>query len=109
MDPIKILQNKLSRENIIEAQAEEFAGITEECKNSLKFLTKKLTKNNEPLTFMLQNDLPLILMDNEKPNFELPARLMEPLLACLHLIGHMGASKMRETLSLNASITSIPM
>jgi hypothetical protein len=27
MDPIKILQNKLSRENIIEAQAEDFAEI----------------------------------------------------------------------------------
>jgi hypothetical protein len=37
-------------------------------------------------------------MDNEKPKFNLPAKLVGPLLACLYLIGHMGASKMIENL-----------
>ncbi len=55
MDPINILQNKLSRENIIEAQAEEFAEIIEECKIRRNFWLKKLTKKNETST--LQNNL----------------------------------------------------
>ncbi len=40
MDPINILQFKLSRENIIEAQAEDFAEIIEESKDSPKFWSK---------------------------------------------------------------------
>jgi hypothetical protein len=87
----------LSRENIIEAQAEEFAEIIEECKNSPGFSIKRQVKN-ENLTFTLQNDLLLIKIDNENPKINLPSKLIGPLLAYLHLIGHMGTSKMIENL-----------
>jgi hypothetical protein len=97
MDPINILQNKLSRENIIAAQAEEFAEIIGKCKTSPKFLVKT-QKKNETLTFTLQNELLLIQIDNEKPKIDLPTNLIGPLLAYLHLIGHMGTSKMIENL-----------
>jgi hypothetical protein len=35
-------------------------------------------------------------MDNEKSKINLTAKLMGLLLACLHFIGHMGASKIIE-------------
>jgi hypothetical protein len=59
-------------------------------------LIEKLDKENKSLTFTLQNDLLLLQIDNENPKIELPARLIGPPLACLHLIGHMGASKIIE-------------
>ncbi len=65
MDPIKMLRNKLNRENIIVAQAEEFAEIIEECKNSPKFLAEKLSKKNETLTLTIQNDFLLIQMEKK--------------------------------------------
>jgi hypothetical protein len=98
INPITILQNKLSRENILEAQAEEFVEVLEECKNAPKFTIEKLNKKNGKLTFMIQNDLLLIQIKSEKQKINLPPKLIGPLLAYLHLIGHMGAVKMIENL-----------
>ncbi len=64
-------------------------------------MVEKFNKKNEPLTFTLQNDLLLIQMENEKPKINLPPKLIGPLLAYLHLIGHMGASKMIDNLKSN--------
>ena len=98
LDPIAILQEKLSRENIILAQKEEFPEIFEGCFESVNFSMEKEGKKKEKLTFKIQSDL--ILMKTEEKDFKilLPNKLIGPLLAYLHLIGHMGTNKMIENM-----------
>jgi hypothetical protein len=50
MNHINKLQNKLSRETTIKAQAEEFAEILEECNNSQIYLIEKFNKKNVYVT-----------------------------------------------------------
>jgi len=57
---------------------------------------EKEGKKDEKLTFKLHSNLILMKSNEKKFKILLPSKLIGPLWAYLHLIGHMGTNKMRK-------------
>jgi hypothetical protein len=97
-NPINILKQKLSRAKIIEAQENEFEKIRAKCLQNPDFEFKTVDKKTSEITYKLDVDLLLIKQGNGIFKVYIPNSLIGPILAYLHLIGHMGVGKMLENL-----------
>jgi hypothetical protein len=87
VSPLDVLRQKLSRENLIEAQRLEFSDIYTNCLASPSFEFNEDEKN-----YKLLDGLLMIIDDYEK--ILVPPSLVGPLLAHLHLSGHKGLTRM---------------
>ncbi len=98
VSPINILKGRLSRENIINAQKLEMSEIYEKCLKSESYKYTK-TKNNQKYEYSVETDLLTINQNGNK--ILIPDSLIGPLLAYMHLLGHMGTDKMVKNISIN--------
>ncbi|RPH79137.1 MAG: hypothetical protein EHM77_06210, partial [Planctomycetaceae bacterium] len=98
LDPINILKEKLSRARIIEAQDIQFQDIKNKCLQSENFSFSEMGKNKIETTYKLDMDLLLIKRGDSTFKIFIPDSLIGPILAYLHLIGHMGTGKMIDNL-----------
>jgi hypothetical protein len=91
--PLKILQQKLSREEIISRQKREYAKIYDSClksDHSSMIIQIKIIK-----TFALTENLLLVEgKDKSGSHIVIPPSFVGPLLSQVHLIGHLGLTCM---------------
>ena len=93
--PLDILKEKLTREGLIKAQRSEFKEICNKCLKAENYqYTPDLVERGNPMSYKMENGL-LTAEENEN-NFKiyLPSKLIGPMLAHMHLIGHKGLSRM---------------
>jgi len=92
LKPINILQEKLSRSNIIDFQKREFTKIYETCLASPNFEATIKDANNQERHYKLVSDLLMIKTDFYK--ILVPPSLVGALLSFTHLLGHKGLARM---------------
>ena len=99
INPLEILKNRLERNIIIENQKLEFQKIYENCQQSNDFKATVTEKENS-VTYQLQVDL-LLIKENRDNRYRIlwPESMTGLLLSYLHLIGHMGITKMLANLT----------
>jgi hypothetical protein len=95
-EPLKILEERLGRENIILSQKEEFKNIIENCLKNKSF--EYTTTGDKPKEYKLQVGL-LLIKFHEGYKILLPKKLIGPLLAYTHLLGHIGVNKMLKNMN----------
>jgi len=88
-EPIGVLQERLSRENLILAQKEEFSTIREECLKSSEFNYIQEDTGEE---FRLIHDL-LFIKHKQTFKIYVPHSMKGLLLSYTHLLGHWGVNK----------------
>jgi dUTPase len=95
-EPLKILEERLGRENIVINQKEEFKNIIENCLKNKSF--EYTTTGDKPKEYKLQIGL-LLIKFHEEYKILLPKKLIGPLLAYTHLLGHIGVNKMLKNMN----------
>jgi hypothetical protein len=92
--PLGILKERLSRENFIKNQKTDLKIIYDKCLQAENF-TYTSEDNSSKYTLLL--DL-LMILEEEIWKIMVPRTLIGPLLAFIHLLGHMGTVKMLKNL-----------
>ena len=95
IEPIDILRTKLSRSEIIARQKSEYSEIYNRCVRSPNF-THVLTKDDKETVYFLAADLLMIKKEYDK--IVVPYSLVGVLLSQIHLLGHLGLTRMLENL-----------
>jgi hypothetical protein len=98
--PLEILKGRITREEIRKEQQIEFKDIFQKClqANNFQYIPPE-RKTEDPISYKFDNGL--ITVENEKDDFQIwiPSKLVGPLLAYIHLLGHKGLTKMLAELS----------
>ena len=92
--PLQLLQEKLSRANIINAQKKEFVEVYTKClaSENFEYTEKNAKPNATPVTYKLVFNL--LMVNRGHYRIMLPPSLIGVLLSLTHLIGHQGLVRM---------------
>jgi hypothetical protein len=88
IDPLIILKERLSRDNLIDHQQKEFSDIIKQCLDSKDFVFSD-EKNSYKLDFNL-----LYIMEDEIYKIYIPPSMVGLIISYIHLHGHWGVAKM---------------
>ena len=91
--PLIYIKEKLSRENIMETQKEEFKEIIQKCKTSEKFTCETILDKKNYL-FNWDQGLLMIIGDDSDWQIIVPEKLVGTLLTYTHLQGHSSKQRM---------------
>jgi Reverse transcriptase (RNA-dependent DNA polymerase)/RNase H-like domain found in reverse transcriptase/Integrase zinc binding domain len=97
-DPINILKERLSRENIIEQQHLQFAPIIEKCLENEDFTYNDENDEKQHISYKMILSLLLININEKDWKIYIPDSMIGLLLAYTHMIGHWSTNKMIKNL-----------